>query len=109
MHVESNMADEESGKKPQKAALYAFSFRRVFSLLLAIFLELPITRTPDNWNFCSIFLEGSSYRESTVAACLHSGQGLITRLKVQFIQEICSDMPSFVTVHIYFKIPGKIY
>ena len=37
-----------------------------FTLLTAIFFELLITRTPDNSNFFSISLEGSSYRESTV-------------------------------------------
>ena len=37
-----------------------------FTLLSAIFFELPITRTPDNSNLFSISLEGSSYRESTV-------------------------------------------
>ena len=35
----------------------------VFFLLVTIFFELPITRTPDNSNF---FLEGSSYWESTL-------------------------------------------
>ena len=42
-----------------------------FTLLSAIFCELPITRTPDDSNsrwieLFSISLEGSSYRESTV-------------------------------------------
>ena len=37
-----------------------------FTLLLAIFFELAITRTPDNSNLFSISLGGSSYRESTV-------------------------------------------
>ena len=43
-------------------------WKLVFSLLPAIFFELSITRsrTPDNFNRFSIFLEGSSYRESIV-------------------------------------------
>ena len=37
-----------------------------FTLLLAIFFELAIIRTPDNSNLFSISLGGSSYQESTV-------------------------------------------
>ena len=44
----------------------------VVFLLLAIFFELPITRTPDNSDFFLISLEGSSYRESTVIGLARS-------------------------------------
>ena len=52
----------------QLNVIKTFTVKTLFSLLPAIFFQLPITRTPDNSN--SISLEGSSYRESTVPTTL---------------------------------------
>ena len=46
--------------------MFTVQYKLFFTLLSAIFFELPVTRTPDNSNLFSISLEGSSYRESTV-------------------------------------------
>ena len=48
MHVESNMADEESGKKPQRAALYALSLRRVFFSFTLVDWQIALIFIPYN-------------------------------------------------------------
>ena len=47
--------------------LFTVQQKLFFTLLSAIFFELPLTRTPDNSNLFSISIEGSSYWESTVS------------------------------------------
>ena len=48
MHVQSNMVDEESGKKLQKAALYALSLQRIFFSFTLVDWQIALIFIPYN-------------------------------------------------------------